>query len=355
MNAPIATLGTVVRQLDLADRAECDRLDAFVAGHPEGTLFHRPRWSRAVEKGTGQRACYLVAERAGNPVGCLPLTEIRSLLFGNALVSAGFATGGGLLVESDAAADALANAAWDIAVKGRIRALELRGGPFPEGWARQEGVYANFDRALPDDADTLFDGLPRRQRAEIRRAQDFGLTSSAGSDRRHRAAHFRVYGESVRNLGTPIFPRRLFASMLDAFAGEADVVTIWKDDRPLAALLTFYYKHVVQPYWGGGTAEARALRANDLVYLEVMGRGIARGCVRADFGRSKVGTGPWQRKRIWQFEETPLVYAVRTAEGESPREVNPLSPKYRLQVAAWQKLPLWLANRLGPPIARGLG
>ena len=86
-----------------------------------------------------------------------------------------------------------------------------------------------------------------------------------------------------------------------------------------------------------------------------MRRAIERGCTRADFGRSKIGTGAWQRKRIWSLPRRPLVYAVRTADGAAPRQMNPTSPKYRLQVAAWQKLPLWLANRLGPLIARGLG
>jgi hypothetical protein len=86
-----------------------------------------------------------------------------------------------------------------------------------------------------------------------------------------------------------------------------------------------------------------------------MRRALEAGCTRADFGRSKIGTGPWSRKRIWGFEETPLTYAVRTADGAAPRAVNPLDPKYRLKIAAWRKLPLWAANRLGPLIARGLG
>jgi hypothetical protein len=120
-------------------------------------------------------------------------------------------------------------------------------------------------------------------------------------------------------------------------------------------LLNFYFRGTCQPFWGGGTFAARAARANDLIYFDVMRRAIARGCTRADFGRSKVGTGPCQRKRIWNFEETPLVYATRTADGAAPRAVNPLDPRYRFKIAAWQKLPLWLANRVGPVIARGLG
>jgi lipid II:glycine glycyltransferase (peptidoglycan interpeptide bridge formation enzyme) len=97
------------------------------------------------------------------------------------------------------------------------------------------------------------------------------------------------------------------------------------------------------------------LRANDLLYFALMRHARARGCARFDFGRSKAGTGAAAFKKNWGFEPHPLAYAKHTAAGEHPREINPLSPRYRLQVAAWKKLPLWLANRVGPPIARGLG
>jgi FemAB-related protein (PEP-CTERM system-associated) len=348
MNAlsPVAALE--IRAADLADRSEAARIDGFVAEHPAGTIFHRPQWSRAAERGCGQRAYYLVAERRGALVGCLPLSEVRSPLFGNALVSAGFGTGGGIL--GDGAAP-LATAAWSLAERLGCKSAELRGGPVPEGWSAETGVYASFDRGLPGDAETLLRSIPKRQRAEVNKAVAGSLDTTAGNDRRHRSGHFRVYAESVRNLGTPIFPRALFEAALDEFGDEADIVMVWKDGQPLASMLNFYFKGVCQPFWGGGTREARDWHANDLVYYDVMRRAIERGCTRADFGRSKVGTGAWSRKRIWHFEETPLVHAVRG----QVRGVNPLDPKYRLKIAAWQKLPLWLANRIGPMIARGLG
>lgn len=352
MNAPAAGIAAAVRAADLADPAESARIDAFVAAHPEGNIFHRPQWSRAVACGTGQAARYLIAERAGTLVGCLPLTEIRSSLFGRALVSAGFGTGGGILGEG---AEPLARAGWALAQRLGCATAELRGGPIPAGWAEAGGVYADFGRALPADEEALLVSIPKRQRAEVRRAMAAGLETSSGTDRRHRDAHFRVYAESVRNLGTPVFPRALFEAALDEFGGEADIVIVWREGRPLATMLNFYFKGTCQPFWGGGTFAARAVHANDLVYFEVMRRAIARGFTRADFGRSKVGTGAYARKRIWGFAETPLVYGVRTADGERPREVNPLDPQYRRKIAAWQRLPLWLANRLGPPIARGLG
>ena len=352
----VAPVGAVeVRAADLGDPREVGRIDAFVADHPEGYVFHRPQWSRAVERGCRQRAHYLIAEQGGVLVGCLPLTEMRSPLFGNALVSAAFATGGGLLVSTAAAAARLGEAGWKLADRLGCPALELRGGPVPEGWARQEGVYSNFDRMLPDTADALLASIPKRQRSEVRRSLNSGLETSTGRDAKHRDAHFRVYAECVRNLGTPVFPRALFEAMLDEFGEAADILAVWKDGRPLACFLNFYFKQSFMPFWGGGTGEARRHHANDFIYFDSMRQALQRGFTRADFGRSKVGTGAWERKRIWGFADTPLIYGVRTVEGTTPREVNPLNPKYRLKVAAWQRMPLWAANRLGPVIARGLG
>lgn len=353
MNTP-APLALSVTTADLADPATCARIEGLVAGHEGGTIFHRPQWSRAVERGCRQRAHYLIAERGGALVGCLPLTEIRSPLFGNALVSAGFGTGGGVIAADDLAAERLAAAAWTLAETLGCGSLELRGGDVPAGFEAQTGVYANFDRDLPGDAEALLASIPRRQRTEVRRALEADLTTSVGNDATHRAAHFRVYAESVRNLGTPVFPKALFAAMLDEFGEEANIILVRRGEEPLAALLNFYFKGTCQPYWGGGTFAARSCRANDLVYFDVMRRAIARGCTRADFGRSKVGTGPWSRKRIWGFDEMPLVYAVRSADGAA-REINPLDAKYRLKVEAWKRLPLWAANRIGPLLARGLG
>ena len=187
MNAP-AAIAVSVRAADLGDACEAGRIDAFVAEHEDGAIFHRPQWSRAVERGCGQKAHYLIAERAGVLVGCLPLSAIRSRLFGTALVSTGFGTGGGILAESEQVTEALAVAAWELAQRLGCPSLELRGGPLPEGYEARGGVYSNFARALPADAEALMRGLPRRQRAEVRRADRFGLRVSTASDAAHRAA-----------------------------------------------------------------------------------------------------------------------------------------------------------------------
>jgi FemAB-related protein (PEP-CTERM system-associated) len=356
MNAPFAAAGLTVRTADLADPEELRRLEAFVAEHPGGGLFHRPSWSRAVELGCRQRAHYLVGEDGASRLrGVLPLSELRSPLFGNSMVSAGFGVGGGILAEGAAAADALAQAAWTLARARGCLEVELRGGPAPgPEWRSRGGIYANFSAELPTGEEAILKTIRKRQRAEVRRALGYDLDYRAGRGAGDLASHYLVYSTSVRNLGTPVFPRALFRAMLEAFGEESEILTVRKDGRPLSTVLSFYYKGIVYPYWGGGTAEARRWRANEALYYDLMRRASSRGCTRFDFGRSKVGTGAYDFKKNWGFEPVPLTYSVRTAGG-SERSVNPLDPKYRLKVALWKKLPLPVANLVGPYIARGLG
>jgi FemAB-related protein (PEP-CTERM system-associated) len=352
MNALTSLL--TVRAADLA--SDGPRIDAFVRAQPGAEPFHRPQWSAAVEQGCRQRAHYLIAEEAGGAlVGVLPLTEIRSLLFGNALVSAGFATGGGILAATEAAGAGLAEEAWRLARARGCASVELRGGVLPAGWECSEGVYSSFSTCAVDDEAALLGSVPRKQRAEVRKALGFGLEVSIGRDARHVETFRRIYAESVRNLGTPVFPAGLFRAMAERFGEDCDVLLVLKDGEALGGFFNFYMGDTAYGYWGAGTAAARRWRANDLVYFEFIRHAARRGCKVADFGRSKLGTGAHDRKRIWGFGERPLVYAVRTAEGAAPREINPLDPKYQARIALWRRLPLPVANLVGPMIARGLG
>ncbi|QIG80685.1 FemAB family XrtA/PEP-CTERM system-associated protein [Stakelama tenebrarum] len=357
MNAPMLNRTIAVREADLTDPIERARIGAFVHDHADGTPFHLPAWSVAVARGCGQKAHYLIAERGEDRlVGVLPLTEVHSPLFGRALVSAGFGVGGGILSDGAGAVAPLAAAGWRLAESVSCPTLELRGGAHPGGgWHADSTSYCGFARDLAPDEEAELKAVPRKQRAEIRKALANDLEISVGCNEADAAAHYRVYAESVRNLGTPVFPRGLFSEVLREFGSSADILIVRHLDVPVASVLSIYWNGTVYPYWGGGTHAARALRANDRMYFSLMQHARERGCTRFDFGRSKVGTGAAAFKKNWGFDPQPLTYFKRARDGEAPREINPLSPKYRLQVAAWQRLPLALANRLGPWISRGLG
>lgn len=347
----------VVRVVDLSDPSVCASIDAFVMQHPEGTPFHGTAWSKGVAAGSGHQNHYLVAtDAAGELLGVMPLTAVHSLLFGRAMVSAAFGVGGGILANDAQVVRALAELSWKLAGQLSCPVMEIRGGAFPgEAWDSDSSRYLGFVRPLAgsDDAELL--AIPRKQRAEVRKSLELPLEVEIGSDNNALAAHYAVYAESVRNLGTPVFPRSLFGQVVAAFGEDADVLTIRHDGVPISSVLSLYWRGTVYPYWGGGTASARSLRANDRMYFELMRHARKRGCTRFDFGRSKTGTGAAAFKKNWGFEAVPLRYFERVADGAAARDASPANPKYSLQVKVWSKLPLAIANRIGPLIARGLG
>ncbi len=352
MNAPFRPALITVRLADPGDRGTIAR---FVAEADGATPFHRPEWLEAVRRAAGHPAHVLLAERGGALAALLPCHAVHSPLFGRALVSSGFAVGGGVLGDADAA-PALFAAACELASRLTCPTLEVRGGVMPEApeWHIKRDSHAGFVAPLAADDDAQLTWIPRKQRAEVRKGLANAMEVRVGRSAQDRDWHYGVYAESVRNLGTPVFPRALFEAVLDGFGDEADILTVLHEGRAVASVLSLYHRGAVMPYWGGGVHAARGLRANDVMYYALMCHARARGCDRFDFGRSKTDTGAYHFKRNWGFAPEPLSYGVWSADGAAPRDVNPLSPRYKAKIALWQKLPLALANRIGPFIASGL-
>jgi FemAB-related protein (PEP-CTERM system-associated) len=352
MNAPFALTLERVRAVDLRQPDEAARIEGFV-GEAGGSVFHRPAWLRVIERGTGQRACGLLAEKGGVITGWLPLTEVHSPVFGRMLASSGFAVEGGVLAAREATALALCRAAEEYALRLSCPTVELRGGSAPSDWTLRSDSHCGFVRPLAADDEAELLAIPRKQRAEVRKGLEQDLSIAVGTSAEDRMAHYAVYAESVRNLGTPVFPRALFEAVLDEL--DADVLTVRHRGVPVASVLSLYHGDAVLPYWGGGTRTARVLRANDRMYFELKRHAHARGCALFDFGRSKTGSGAAAFKKNWGFEAEPLSYASWTAPGAEQRDADPTSARHAARIAVWKALPLGLANRLGPPIARGLG
>jgi len=349
-------LATAVTAREIAwDVPERARFDAFVQAAVGSTPFHLTAWGQAIAA-LGHRPHYLVAERAGEIVGVLPLIHTRSPLFGQSLVSNAFAVYGGPLAQSPAAHVALDDGAWSLAQKLGLKTLEYRNqARLRPDWPSKSETYATFKRALTASSDENLKAIPRKQRAEVRKSLEFGLEVRTGRSARDLSDHFAVYAESVRNLGTPVFPRTLFRAIVDAFGEDADILTVLKDGRPLASVLSLYHKGEVLPYYGGGVPDARTWRANDHMYWMLMEHARERHCTSFDFGRSKTGTGPYAFKKNWGFEPSPLHYEFKLAEGVGVPDLSPNNPKYKAMIAVWTRMPLWAANRIGPLVARGLG
>ncbi len=341
------------------DAATVPAWDAFVDATPTGTFFHRAAWAQVFARAFGHAPHYVLAEQDGAVVGVLPLVHVKTRLFGNSLMSSPFCVYGGPLAATADAAAALDAYAASLMQRVGAKVTEFRFlHPLPQGWLTEgdwptrSDLYVTFRKPIVADDDANMRAIPRKQRAMVRKGIDRGLVSVASDqvDGLH-----AVYAESVRNLGTPVFSRRYFRILAEAFRGCMDVVTVLDAGVPVSAVLNFYDRDEVLPYYGGGTAAARASHANDFMYWEVMRRAAARGSRLFDFGRSKAGTGAFAFKKNWGFTPEPLQYRYRLAPGAAIPDHNPLNPKYRLFIAAWKHLPLPVANLVGPHIVRGVG
>ena len=339
-------------EIKTLDDSSRERWDSFVEAQSAATFFHKSGWREVIEKAFGHPAYFLYAERDGEIIGVLPLGHVKSLLFGNALVSTPFCVYGGIVSADEQASRALDAYACDLARKLRVDHLELRNSVRGESGRPVKDLYVTFRKNLDPDPERNLLEIPRKQRAVVRKGIAAGLSSVVDSDV---GRFYDAYAESVRNLGTPVFAKKLFQVLRDVFGKDCEILSIEHEGRVVSSVMSFYFRDEVLPYYGGGTAEARDLYANDFMYWEVMRRAVGRGVRVFDYGRSKIGTGSYRFKTHWGFEPTPLNYEYELVGIDHIPDINPLNPKYQLFIAAWKRLPLPLSKLIGPLLARNLG
>lgn len=327
--------------------------DAFVQACPQATFFHRSGWQAIMRDVFRHEAYFLYAQLDGRITGVLPLGHVRSMLFGKSLTSLPFAVYGGVASEDEASALALEAEAQRLAQELGVDHLELRQLQRQHAdWPKQE-LYVTFRKAILPDEEANMLAIPRKQRAMVRKGIKNGLKSEVDTtvDR-----FFAVYADNVHRHGTPALSKRYFLALRQHFGDDCEVLTVTDaHDRVLSSVLTFYFRDEVLPYYAGDYEAARDLAANDFKYWELMRRACARGLKVFDYGRSKQGTGPYAFKKNWGFEPTPLNYEYCLYKRDSVPQNNPSNAKYKLMIETWRRLPLGLANWLGPFVVRSLG
>ncbi|MFT4174561.1 MAG: FemAB family PEP-CTERM system-associated protein [Rhodocyclaceae bacterium] len=339
-----------VRALDESDRPAWD---AFVREHPQGTFFHLSAWRTLIADIWRHRTHYLLAERGGRICGVLPLVEVKSRLFGHSLSSLPFAAYGGVVATDPVARGALEAHAEEIGRTRGVSHLEYRNlHPVHAEWPMQD-LYVTFRKELLADEEANMLAIPRKQRAMVRKGISNGLVATLDPDA---TRFFGVYADNVRRHGTPAMSRRWFQALMDTFGDDCEVMTVaTAQGAPLTSVLSFYFRDEILPYYAGDMTAARDLAANDFKYWQLMRRALERRCKVFDYGRSKVGTGPYHFKKNWGFVPAPLSYEYVLYTRPDIPQNNPTNPKYRAFIALWKHLPLPVANTLGPHIVRNLG
>ncbi len=326
--------------------------DAYVAAHPAATLFHSLVWRDAVKSTFDHECRYLVARRDEAVVGVVPLVTIRSMFFGRSLVSVPFGVYGGILSDDPEATTALTDHATRLMDDAKAGYVELRHLTPPPGIDLvTKSLHCTFVKELPEDPADVLGTIPRKARAEVRKARKRGeLTTDVAPldlDEFH-----RMFAFNKRKLGSPIFPKSLFWHLADLLGDDLNVLTVRAAGEPVAAVVNFIWNDTLMAYYSGAYDEANRLSANNLMYVADMEYAAERKLKRFDFGRSRKNTGAFSFKKNMGFEPQELHYHYILGAGQDIPEVNAANPKYRLAQKLFMHLPGFAASKLGSFVAK---
>jgi len=352
MSSPLALSDvSAVRVFPYAgDRNEWD---GFVRRTADGTFFHLIGWKNVLEQAFGFTSRYLVARRDGRIVGVLPLFELGSRISGRCLLSVPFAVEGGVCGEDAEARRALEVEALTLCAQRTAAYVELRDGCNGTAFEVRKALYYRFRRVIHPTDDENMAAIRRKQRRMIRVGQQSGLTSRVRAD--DLSAFYDLYARSVRHLGTPVFPERYFQLFLEQFPDECVLLTVQREGRSVAGVLSFFFNDTVLPYYAGSHRDFFRYAINDFMYWELMCYARARGARVFDFGRSKMGSGAFDFKCHWGFEPEPLRYRVHVRDDRALPDRSMNSSRVQLLKSAWARLPLGLTKFLGPFFIRRYG
>ncbi len=331
---------------------DSEALDAFVTTHPDGTPFHGSRWSTLVEKTMGVGNQTLLARRDGAVTGVLPLGLVSAALGGRRLVSSAYGVYGGAIAEDAATAKALDQTARDLARTLKIKSLEFRylAKPATEDLVTID-LYQTYRKGLPETADAVLAMIPRKARAEVRKARDrHGMTMIEDADLLD--DYYRLYCMNKRGLGSPLFRRSFFKALLDIFGEKALLHGVRHEDRTVGAVISLVQGDAIYPYYSGALPEAGRLGVNNAMYGFLMEDAVGRGFRLFDFGRSRADSGPAAFKHNMGFEATALTYQFYLPQGGEPPNLNPSNPKTEIPRKILSNLPMWIAQAVGPTLMR---
>jgi FemAB-related protein (PEP-CTERM system-associated) len=353
--APAVALPEQVRKLTVRPYLPTDapRWDRFVYEQAEGSPFHLTAWQRAIQRTFGYEPCHLLVERGTEITGVLPLFYVSNWLTGRVLLSSPLAVYGGICASDEASRKCLLEAVTREARRRSVEYLELRTrvGPIPDGF-HHNSLYVSFGTELADNPEAMLKRIPRDTRYMIRKGEKAGLRIQAGPDELN--ALYPLFCQSMHRHGTPVFPRRLFTNLQDEFGSSMEILAVYGGNEPITAVASFYFRNEVLPYYAGAGPEAPRLAANNFMYWELMKRAARSGYNRFDFGRSKKGTGSYAFKTQWNMEVRTLDYQVFLVRRKTVPNFSPVNPKFERATRVWRRLPLGLANAVGPRVIRWL-
>jgi FemAB-related protein (PEP-CTERM system-associated) len=296
----------------------------------------------------------LEAKTANETMGMLPLVSMQSALFGKFLVGLPYLNVGGVMVADENTSGRLIDHAVQLADQLDVKHLELRHEtPLSHpafNYELTEKVHMRLN--LPASADELWSSFSPKVRNQVRKAQKEGVTIEWGH---HNLLHdfYRVFSRNMRDLGTPVFSRRLFAAILAHLSDSAEVCVARYERRPIAGAILLHGRGMSEVPSASSLRSANYLNCNMLMYWHLLTRSIARGQQQFDFGRSSEGSNTYRFKSQWgaQPHRATWQYYVRKGDVSDMRPNNPTNQR---RIAVWKRLPVWFTRLAGPTIVRGI-
>lgn len=330
--------------------------DPFVMRYPGSSIYHLSGWTAVAREVFGHRAlCLESRDASGSLLGVLPVIQQKSWLLGNFATSVAFFNYGGPLAADPLVAQQLMIRASEAAEALGCRYLEFRDvQPRLGEWSRRTDKIT-LRLQLPDTVEALSKGLGSKLRSQVKRAEREGVQCRTGSTALL-DDFYRVFAENMRDLGTPVYPKRFFEAILKRFEEYCQLVVIESGGEPWAAAFLLFWRGCAEVPWASCRAKAKPLGANMKLYWELLSRAIGRGCTAFDFGRSTIDSGTYRFKRQWGAEPMPLHWYrwERRGNGAETAAGEDRGKAMQVATAIWQRLPLPIANTFGPLISGSL-
>jgi serine/alanine adding enzyme len=327
--------------------------DAYVETSTEAGNYHRWIWKRVIEETFGHAGYYLAAATDGAIQGVLPLVAIRSRLFGHFMVSVPFFSQGGVLADTDEAKTSLLAEAEELGRELGVRHIELRqGGECDLGW-RAETSKVVMGLPLPSCVDELLGSLPGKLRNRIRHSEKQGFELRVGCLEAVRD-FYPIFAVNMRHLGTPVYPREWFENICRGAPDRVRVLTAWEGKRAMAAAFVIGFRDTLEVPWSASLPDSRKKYSAMWLEWKMLEWAVENGYRWMDLGRSTPGSSSYSFKRQWTKDERPLHWYYWLAPGAALPELRKENPRYRWATKIWQRLPLAIANHLGPRIVRAL-
>jgi FemAB-related protein (PEP-CTERM system-associated) len=301
----------------------------------------------------GHRCHYLEARRDGRIVGVLPLVEFRSWLFGRFMVSLPFVNYGGILAADDEAAHALLAEATRLTTARNLRHLELRHRHqmFPSLPPRTHKVTMFL--SLASDADGMWEKLDRKVRNQIRKAEKSGLETVVGGQELL-PEFYDVFAENMRDLGTPVYSKRLFSQVTDLFPSDTCIVVVRHEGQPVAGGFGIGHHETVEVPWASSLRRHASLCPNMLLYWTLIKHAISERRQWFDFGRSSPDSGTYRFKEQWGARPEALCWEYVLPDGAAIPVQGPDNQKFGMAVRMWRRLPLPISRLVGPSLVRAI-